>query len=191
MKLLTKTTNLLLLILILPYQLLAFELTKDNPKTLIGTNSSEYTINGIKLGMTHNQARYQLQKNISLIGVKDKNNPSRIYVYSTNKNGNKDKAVFYLIWKPKAKELKKIVIYQDYRSSLSKMFRHLLTFEAIDNNSKFKRKFIGYANKSRITLDIPSIDLKHTTYFYDDIGIEITKKHSSDEETVNFCLSQP
>lgn len=87
--------------------------------------------------------------------------------------------------------MNRITVFQDFRSSLSQNFRRLLTFEAVDNNSTFKQNFIGYANRSKITLDVPSIDLKHTTYFYDEIGLEVTHKHSSDGEEVVFAIVQP
>lgn len=193
MKSLSLTIYIFALALFLPSQVVAFELTKDNPESLIGTNSSEYTIAGIMLGITHDHAWRLLENNNSLVGIKDKGNPERIYVYSRNKDGTKGKAVLYLIWEPGMKKMERITIFQDYRSNLSQNFRRLLTFEAVDNNSEFKKRFIGYANKSKITLDIPSIDLKHTTYFYNEIGIEITNQHSSDGDKVVFALtlSQP
>ena len=187
-----KTSYLLVLSIMLVFsgQAAAFELTKDNPETLVGTNSSDYSISGIKLCITHDQAWQILKKNNSLIGVKDQDNPSRIYVYNKNQDGSKGKSVLYLIWEPETVKMKSITVFQDYRSYLSRHFRRLLSFEAVDNNSEFKRRFVGYANRSKITLDVPSIDLKHTTYFYDEIGLEITHKHSSDGDEVVFAIFQ-
>jgi hypothetical protein len=168
----------------------AFELTKDNPETLIGTNSSGYSISGFKLGITHDEAWQILEKNNSLIGVKDQYNPSRVYVYTKNQDGSKGKSVLYLIWEPETAKMKSITVFQDYRSYLSRNFCRLLSFEAVDNNSEFKGRFVGYANRSKITLDVPSTDLKHTTYFYDEIGLEITHKHSLDGDEVVFAIFQ-
>ncbi len=85
--------------------------------------------------------------------------------------------------------MREITVFQDCRSFLSQSFRRLLTFEAVDDSSEFKRKFIGYANNSKITLDVP--DRKHATYFYDEIGLEVTYKHSSYGDEVVFAIMQP
>jgi len=187
-----KTARLYFLAVILAFSgpAIAIELTKDNPKTLIGTRPSDYSVSGIRLGITHEQAWRILEKSNSLIGVKDDANPSRIYVYSKNKDGSKGNSALYLIWEPEVAKMQSITVFQGYSGELSPNFRRLLTFEAVDNNSEFKRKFVGYANRSNITLDIPSINLKFTTYFYDDIGLEITHQHSSDEDRVVFAITQ-
>ena len=172
-------------------QAVAIDLGKDNPNTLLGTKSTDYSIYGFRLGLTHEQTWKMLEKKNSFLGEKDDANLSRMYVYSRNVDGSKGKAVLYLIWEPGEREMSRITVFQDCRSSVSQSFRRLLTFEAVDENSEFKRKFIGYANKSKITLDVPSIDLKHTTYFYDEIGLEVTYKHSSKGDEVVFAIVQP
>ncbi len=189
-----KTILCLLLLVAVPAfagQADTIDLGKDNPNTLIHTRSTDYTIQGFQLGLTHDQAWKILENNNLFLGERDGANPSRIYVYSRNDDGSKGKAVLYLIWEPKEREMSSITVYQDCRSFLSQSFRRLLTFEAVDGNSEFKRKFIGYPNRSKITLDVPSIDLKHTTYYYDEIGLEITHKHSSEVEEIVFAVVKP
>jgi len=169
----------------------AIELTRDNPRTLISTKSIDYTIHGLRLGITHSQAWDILAKTNSLMGLKDVFNPSRIYVYGRMPDGSKGEAVLYLIWEAGEKTMSQITVFQRFRDSLSKNFRRLLTFEAVDDQSPFKREFIGYANRSKTTLDVPTIGLKHITYFYDEIGLEVTHKRSSDGDEVVFALVQP
>jgi hypothetical protein len=188
------TRILFLLIVAIPAysgQAVAIDLGKDNPNTLIGTKSNDYSIYGFQLGLTHEQAWQILAKTTSLVGEKDSYNPSRIYVYIRNADGSKGDCVLYLIWDPGENRMRQITIFQDCHSFLSQNFRRLLTFEAVDNNSEFKKKFIGSANRSKVTLDVPTIDLKHTTYFYDEIGLTVTYKHSSDGDEVVFAIVQP
>ena len=172
-------------------QIVTIDLTKDNPETLIGTKSIDYNIYGLRLGLTHDQVWQILKEKKSLMGVKDEYNPSRIYVYSRNPDGSKGKCILNLIWEPGETKMSQITVFQDFRSSLSQSFRRLLTFEATDNNSEFKKKFIGYANKSKTTADIPLLGLKHITYFYDEIGLEVTHQHSSDGDIVVFSIVHP
>ena len=130
------------------------------------------------------------KKTSSLIGIKDERNPTRIYVHSRNPRGAKGKAVLYLIWELTEARMSSITVFQDFRTSLSQNFRRLLTFEAVDNNSEFKREFIGCANRFKTTLDVPLIGLKAISYFYDEIGLEITHKHSTNGDEVIFAIVQ-
>ena len=164
------------------------DLVKDNPTTLIGTKSTDYRIYGFRLGLTHNQAWQILRKTPSLLGETDSGNPTRVYVYSRNADGTKGNPLFYLIWEPDEARLSRIAVFQDCRTFLSASFRRLLTSEALDSNSEFKKAFIGYANRSATTLDVPSIGLKHITYFYDDIGLEVTDQHSKRGNGVVFAI---
>jgi len=141
----------------------AIEITKDNPKTLINTKGANYTIYGLKLGMTHEQAWDKL-KNISFLkGKEDEFNPSRIYVYKN------DKTVLYLIWESSEKTMSSITVFQDFKENLSENFKKLLTLESIDDDSLFKQEFLGYANSSKVTLELKSIGIDYlsTSFFYD------------------------
>lgn len=171
-------------------QAVVIDLTKDNPNTLLGRTSKDYTIYGLRLGLTHEQAWQNIEKTRSLMGVKDNDNPSRIYVYSRNSDGSKGKAGLYLVWQPNETKMSRITVFQDFRPYLSQNFQRLLTFEALDNNSISKREFIGYANRSKTTLDLPSIGTKHVTYFYEEIGLEIVHKHSAGNEEIAFAIVQ-
>ncbi len=169
-------------------QSVAIDLGKDDPNTIIGTKSVNWRILGFRLGLTHDKAWQLLAKATSLMGEKDVFNPSRIYVFSRKSDGSKGVGLLYLIWEPGERKMGAITVFQDCRNSLSSSFRRLLTFEAVDDNSEFKREFMGYANRSKVTLDVPSIGLKHVTYYYDEIGLAVTHKHSSSGDEVVFAL---
>lgn len=104
------------------------DLSKDNPSTLIHTRSTDYTIQGFQLGLTHDQAWEILENNSLFLGEIDAANPSRIYVYSRSDDGSKGKAVLYLIREPTERKMSRITVFQDCRSFLSQSFRRLLTF---------------------------------------------------------------
>ena len=165
----------------------AIELTRDSPSTLISTNSSDYTVFGLKLGMSPTQARRVLKQNKRLVGVRDR--ASRIYVYDKGPGGAKGKAVLYLIWEPDGTKLGRITVFNDCAKYLKPNFARLLTFDGLSDSSVFRKAFIGDSNRSDVTLDVPSIDLKNTTYYYDKIGLEVTLVHlHSKEEHVVFAL---
>ena len=169
----------------------AIDLCEDNVETLVGTASTDFSIHGIRLGLTQEEAWQILYADGTFIGEIDKSNPSRIYVYGKNRDGAKGDSLLYLIWEPTKTGMSQISIFQGFRKSLAPNFRRLMTFEAVDNGSAFKKAFIGYANRSEITLDIPSIGTKHRTFFYDDIGIEVVHQHHSGDEQVMFSIVKP
>ena len=175
----------ILLIILLPSNLCyaVTELTKDNPETLIGKHSENFSIFGVKLGMSHKEAKLALQKDNRLIAEVDSADPSRLYVY--NKKGE---SLLYLIWEPNIETLSKITLFIDSRIYLKDNFKRLMSFESLDENSIFIKKFIGYPNKIFKSLDVPSIQLLHINYLYEDIGIVIIHKKSKDGEKVIFKL---
>lgn len=164
------------------------ELTMDNPETLIGTNSKDYSICGIRLGMSRQEVEKILDGLDSLVYMKDGGNPdTRIYVYELNPDGTRGKAVFYLTWEPDKRRLGRIAIFVGFKQ-LTENFRRILTLEALDDSSDFKKKFIGKSSRSKINLDLPSKNSKSTTYFYDKMGLEIHYDKYGDKEYMTLSI---
>ena len=117
-------------------------------------------------------------------------NSSNINVYAKDSDG-KGRHVLCLVWRPDEPQMSKISVFLDFRSHLSPTFQRLLSFEAIDNNSAFKKRFLGYANKSAISLDLPELGTKLQTYSYYAIGLEVIHKQFRDHEKVVFAIVRP
>jgi hypothetical protein len=172
------------------------EITTTDVPTLIGKTSKQLSVLGFDISMTRAQAKAALKKSTTLIEDIDEYNPGRIYVYSKKDDGTKDQAMLYLIWDgaPKTGQMKSITVFEGMVSQLTPNFKRLQTFEkdASKEKADFIMKFVGRPDSTAVTLDVPSIELKHTTYFYKTIGFEITHKHSIDGgDTVVFALTQP
>lgn len=171
------------------------EITKTDVPTLIGKTSKQFAVLGFDLSMTRAQAEAALKNSKTLLQVADTYNPSRIYVYSRKPDGSKDKTLLYLIWDKAIQngQMTRITVFEDMISQLAPNFKRLLTFEknASKEKADFIMKFAGRPDSTNITLDIPTIGLKHTTYEYKEIGFEMVHKKSSDGESVVFALIQP
>src|ERR1700737_5024933 len=76
MKLVATVFLLLILSVVALGQGRGFELTKDNPSTLISTNSASYTVFGFRLGMSQPEAQRVLAQHKMLSGQQDAFNPS-------------------------------------------------------------------------------------------------------------------
>ena len=179
-------------ILSFSFQIDAIELTKDNLVTLIGTKSKDYTVFGLSLGLKHKTAWEIINTSNLLVGEKDPFNPSRISVYERRADGSKGDCLLNLVWKTSQDILDSIVFFEDSQKFLSPNFRRLLSLESTDDKSKFKRTFIGSSDRSKVTLNVPQKNgsVKHITYYYDKIGLEVTYKNHSGLESVVFAIYQ-
>ena len=168
------------------------EITTTDVPTLIGKKSTQFSVLGFDVTMTRAQAEAKLKASKTLMPFGDAYNAGRIYVYSKKADGTKDKCLLYLIWDGKV-QMKQLTVFEDMIGQLAPNFKRLLTFEknASKEKADFIMEFIGAPDRKDITLDVASIGLKHTTYFYDEIGFEMTHKVSSTEETSVFALVQP
>lgn len=153
--------------------------------------SDNISVFGIQIGMTQMEVNKILSENSQLYYYVDNGHSTsdyRIYVYDRNKDKEKRNCVLYLIWTNNSNELSKITFFEDFATYLIGSTSKLLTFEGFDFQSKFSQDYLGYPNKTKITLDIPSIGLKHTTFYYYSKGIEITFRESSDGKTATFAF---
>lgn len=169
-------------------KLIRQEITEGEIKTLINTRSERLSIMGLNLSMTLEKAQAFLNNSDSLIGERDNYNRGRIYVYEKTSSGGKGKALLYLIWDGRA-TMRHLTVFEDFKSYLNDDFKKLLTMEALDKNSQFTKNFIGTPDRSAVTLDIQSTGYKHITYYFDRIGLELTRKIENGKDVgVVFAL---
>lgn len=165
----------------------SIELTKNNPSTLIGKNSKDFTVFGVKLGMTHQEAKASLGQDGRTVVEVDEYNPSRLYVYAKKDGVQKGDCILYLIWEPNSDNLQQITVFDNARDFLSMNFKRLLTLEVLDDKSEFIKKFIGYSTK-KMNDKSTLIDSLRTTYIYDEIGLHVVHKKFNGAEEVVFAL---
>lgn len=151
------------------------EITKDEIKTLRTIKSEQLSIMGLNLLMTMKSANALLRRSARLIGERDDYNPGRIYVYERTRSGGKGKALLYLIW-DRGRTMRQITVFEDFQAYLNADFKKLFTPEALDENSQFTKDFIGTPDRSAVTLDIQTTQYRHITYYFDKIGLELTRK---------------
>jgi hypothetical protein len=72
--------------------------------------------------------------------------------------------------------------------------RDLLTLEALDPDSEVRREFLGEPTGERVSLDVPAIKLRHITYSYSELGIEVVDQQdrgAGTRKVVFALLAQP
>ena len=167
------------------------DLTTASASEFAKAKSTNMTIEGFRLGMSRQEAEQNLAKSPSIIGEQDEHNPTRLYVFGKNPNGSKGDSLLYLIWEPGQERLSTITVFGDYRARLSADLRPLLTFEVLSDSSEVRKKLLGYPTRTQDEEVAASIAFRHTHYFYEDKGVQVTRTHSSDGDEVVFALIPP
>jgi hypothetical protein len=169
------------------------EITATDITAYPNLKSNRISVFDIQIGMSQTEVKKILSGNNQLyyyVGNEHTTTDYRIYVYDRDKDNEKRNTILYLIWTDNNKELTIITFFEDFAPYLVGASSKLLTFEGFDFQSKLSQDYLGYPNKTKVTLYVPSIGLKHTTYYYYSKGIEITFKESSDGKTAVFAFVQ-
>ncbi len=163
------------------------DLGADDPPTLQATRSSDYRFLGLRLGLTQAEALNIVKTNSRLLVQADVNNPLRLYVYGRNADGTRGPSLLYLIWEQGDASMRRMTVFQDSRMALAPSFQRLLTLEAVDDNSAFKKRFLGDATRTG-SREIPLARVRQITHYYDKIGLEITDQRLGEVRSVVFAL---
>ena len=194
-----KKTLLFILLISLTHNLFSqeksaeIEITASDITVYPKLKSNRISVFDIQIGMSQSEVNKILSENSQFYYFIDNEHTTtdyRIYVYDRNKYNEKRNCILYLIWSDNNIELTKITFFEDFAPYFVGATSKLLTFEGFDFQSKLSQDYLGYPNKTKVTLDVPSIGLKHTTYYYYSKGIEITFKESSDGKTAVFKFVQ-
>lgn len=149
------------------------EFTKDNPETLIGTNSDNYTVFGLRRGMTHEQAWQIINASDKLRGEKDRFAPERIYVYSTV--GGQSQKILYLVWEPGEAQMADLRITRHCETLLMPNFKKLLSDEAAKKRSKFRAAFLGSNSRDTVDQKLKRQGITKEVFAHEDVGVHIIR----------------
>lgn len=170
------------------------EITENDITLTPLLSMDKVSIFGIHLGMTVEEVMDTWAGNDNLYYYEDKNHGTkdyRIYVYDTDGFGEKKDCILYLIWTDNRSALNRVTVFNDFESYLQGKTKKLLSTEAVDNNSEFFRTYLGAPESSAVTLDLPSIGYRHTTFYYPQKCLQVTLKEDGDKKSVVFALYIP
>lgn len=175
------------------------EITSVDIPSLVGKKAADLSVGGLHLGMTRPEAEAVLAQSKTFKAVYEEFFPDRIYVYPRTTSGPKTDSLLCLAWEEEMREedeeprtsrdLRNITVFKDFRAFLQPNFAKMLTLEAVDQKSAFAKRFLGVPSRTKEIVDPASIGgRKHTTYFYDEIGIAVTREQSPKGDYVVFQL---
>jgi hypothetical protein len=169
----------------------AVELTKVDITRVGNLGDRTITVLGVPMGASRQEAERIITDHPDFAVHPDRANPERFYVDS---DASAD-SVFYFIWDPKGPPgLNRVTVFVHAADLLVGRTRDLLTLEALDPDSEVRREFLGEPTGERVSLDVPAIKLRHITYSYSELGIEVVDQQdrgAGTRKVVFALLAQP
>ncbi|MEX0966422.1 MAG: hypothetical protein WD077_04235 [Bacteroidia bacterium] len=164
------------------------EIMKTDITSVQNFNAEMVTVYGVSLGMLQHEALEILRKNDNLFVKIDNYNEYRVYVYDKNEEGERNEPILYYIWEKGATGLKMITFFTPSVEYLVGNTKDLLSLQTLDSNSGICKEFLGKCNYQKVTLDIPSIEMKHTAFYFVERGLKVTKRTDEGTSDVVFCI---
>ncbi len=155
------------------------EITEKDISTLKDFNASKATVFGVHLGMEIKDARYAVENfsGFPLSFEQDKFNNDRFYIYSNN---GKRKTLAYLLWPDRDSGLKEIILFEDAKEYIPGG-NNLFSKQGLDSNSFLFKTFFGRPAKSLVELNIESIHLKNTRYYFPSHALALVECEKGEE----------
>ena len=167
------------------------ELTRDDITKIKNFNGSTAHVFGLHVGMTIHDARYAAAnfEEHPVVFEQDKYNNNRFYLYEPG-DRKKRKTLAYLLWPDKDSGLKEIILFQDAESYIPGG-NMLFSKEVLDSTSGIFSSFFGKPASSKIELNIESIHMKNTRYFYPNHSLILVECEKGDEKKYQLVLYNP
>jgi len=177
---------------------LGIEITTTDITLYPKLKSDKISVFDIRVGMTQDEVNQLLSNKSQLHYSVDEGQPSshrtsdhRIFVWDKDENNEKKNCLLYLIWTDNTEKLTGITFFEDFAPYLVGATSKLFTFEDFDIKSNLLKDYLGYPNKTEVTLDDPVANkLKHTAYYYYPKGIAMILKENSKDKTSVFAFIQ-
>jgi WD40 repeat protein len=180
------------------------EVVSTEPGELTGTNavptsfqespSPAYTVFGIHLGMSLPQAEELLARQRRLRFERKRNiggDACRLEVFEQLPPGaTDDPQIVTLSWGQSEEELERISLLSSFQRHLKGEHARLLSAEMADETSEYRRKLLGAADRSAVTMEIDE-DFKTIEHFHDALGVTVVEHVDGDESTVALVLHKP
>ncbi|RYD73578.1 MAG: hypothetical protein EOP53_19850 [Sphingobacteriales bacterium] len=163
------------------------ELTETDFAKLKDFDARYATVFGVGLDMNVGKVQTIIKAKPYLKLEKDAFNRSRYYLYDISHDTGKV-LLGYLKWHPKDSGLQEFILYPEITPYLKGLSGSILTKECQDPQSDIYKNFLGAAVDKDIILDIPSIPLKTTRYYYPALSLIIESQLNEKGTKYNLIL---
>jgi hypothetical protein len=165
------------------------EFTKDNPESLIGATSDSFTIYGVRLGMSQEEAWQVLQTRDGLIAEQDPQNPF-IKVFKKGPGGAKSQDVlFTLNWEAGSQSVV-ITLTDACAEVLTPNVKRLFKEADAERPTAFVEKFLGPASSRKVDKKYQKSGMILQIASYDSIGLIVQRIKAGSGNRVSLKLKE-
>ncbi|GEM_PF-2036982 len=165
------------------------ELTTDNLDTLVGLRSDRFTIYGVRLGMTQEEALQVLQTHDSLIAEKDPQN-AFVRVFSKGPTGVKSQEILFTLNWESGPQLSLIALPDTCAAVLTPNFKRLFKEADADRPSAFVKEFLGTPSSRKLDTKYQKSGFTLLIWSYDAIGLTVQRLQSRTGNRVTLKLTK-
>ncbi|MEO8497011.1 MAG: SHD1 domain-containing protein [Planctomycetota bacterium] len=166
-----------------------FELTTDNLDTLIGMTSDRFTVYGVRLGMSLEEALQVLQTHDSLIAEKDPQN-AFVRVFSKGPTGVKSQDMLLTLNWESGPQLSLIALPDTCAAVLTPNFKRLFKQADAERPSAFVKEFLGTPSSRKLDTKYQKSGFTLLIWSYDAIGLTVQRLQSRTGNRVTLKLTK-
>ncbi len=163
-----------------------YEITKTDITQLSKGKLENISVFNVKLGASLNNVQKTIDAQEGLDLVEDLFTNHRYYLYDKQQNRNQQVPIAYLKWNEKDQNLSEIIIYPGISKYLVGDTKKLVSKKVIDSQSNLPEEFIGEPNKEEVLVDIPSINLQNTAYYFPNKDCQVIKQKMNGKIAYTF-----
>ena len=163
------------------------ELTKIDITVNKTFQARQAAVYGITLGITQGQAKAILKRNAPNLSLeRDPFYPNRYYL--NEKIDTSKITIAYFKWLKYEDVLSEMDLYPSFARYMKGLTCSLLTEACLNPDSEVYKRFLGKPASEVVDLDIPSVGLKVTRYFYSSPRLIMEKHARGADATYNIIL---
>jgi hypothetical protein len=145
---------------------------------------------GLKIGLKINEAKEIISAfdSFSLRLEQDRYNNFRYYLYEIHGKDSIKVPIGLCKWESASSGLSELILYEEAMDCLAGDIHKLFSAEALDSSADLSRNFLGNPTKVVVDLEIPSLGMKSTRYYYAKRSIIVIENRKPGETTYHLAF---
>jgi hypothetical protein len=148
------------------------------------------TVFGLYIGISIKEARAAIDsfKTYKLKLEQDRYNNNRMYLYEILGNDSIKKPIGLCKWQSATSGLNELILYEEASECLPGDIYTLFSGKAIDSVANPVKDFLGNPTKVVVDMDVPSLGLKSTRYYFAKRALIVIENRKPEETTYHLAF---
>lgn len=148
------------------------------------------TVFGLYIGISINDAKAVIDsfKTYKLKLEQDRYNNNRMYLYEILGNDSIKKPIGLCKWQSATSGLNELILYEEAGECLAGDVYTLFSSSSIDSIANPAKNFLGNPTKVVVDMEVPSLGLKSTRYYFAKRALIVIENRKPEETTYHLAL---